>query len=147
MHEFISFREYLLEENALNEMSIINFSKHLVNVPENIVNALYKAYKVMKATAFLAALIYIGFKFEAIRALFPFLAPLVDKAGALIAAATGPIALEQGKKMATWLVSLAPELVDWIGSGEVAALAKVGPSVPPQGGGIWSPGVYKGTGH
>ena len=66
---------------------------------------------------------------------------------ALIAAAAGPIALEQGKKMAMWLVSLAPELVDWIGSGEVAALAKVGPPVPPQGGGIWSPGVYMGTGH
>ena len=146
MHESISFKEYL-EESALNEVSIQNFSKHLVNVPENIVNALYKAYRVMKATAFLAALIYIGFKFETIRALFPFLVPLVDKVGALIAAAAGPIALEQGKKMAMWLVSLAPELVDWIGSGEVAALAKVGPPVPPQGGGIWSPGVYMGTGH
>jgi hypothetical protein len=146
MHN-ISFKEYLeIEEISLVEVSMADISKgfsNAINVPENIVAALYKAFRVMKATAFLAALIYMGFRIEAVRALLPWLAPFIDKAGAAVLALGSGFLQDSFYKLS----NLFPELVDWIGSSEVKALSKVGPPVPPAGGGIWSPGVYKGTGY
>jgi hypothetical protein len=113
MHD-ISFKEYLkIEESSLIEVSMTDISKGLstaINVPENIVAVLYKAFRVMKATAFLAALIYMGFRIEAVRALFPWLAPFIDKAGAAVLA-MGSGFLEQSFSK---LSSLFPELVDWL---------------------------------
>jgi hypothetical protein len=108
--EYIQIREI---ENSLNEVSMTAVSKGLartVDAPENIVAILYKAYKVMKATAFLAALIYMGFRLEMVRTLLPWLAPFIDKAGALVLA-SGAGFLEQSFSK---LSSLYPELVDWL---------------------------------
>ena len=58
-----------------------NFLKSAIDIPEKIMAGIKKAYRVMKSTAFLAALIYIGFRFDAIRALFPWLAPVIDRMG------------------------------------------------------------------
>jgi len=112
----MNFKEYvqIVEiENSLNEVSVNTISSGLskvVDAPENIVSALYKAYRVMKATAFLAALVYMGFRLEMVRTLFPWLAPFIDKAGAFVLA-SGAGFLEQSFSK---LSSLFPGLVDWL---------------------------------
>ena len=109
----MNFKEYMQIEDSVNEVSIATISKGLskvIDVPENIVATLYKAYRVMKATAFLAALIYMGFRLEMVRALFPWLVPFIDKAG-LAVLAMGSGFLEQSFSK---LSSLFPVLVDWL---------------------------------
>lgn len=85
-------------------------AKKIIDIPEKITNGMYKAYKVMKSVAFLAALVYLGFRFDAIRALFPWLAPVIDKMGDMV--------LNAGKDFLygsfMWLKKIAADVVEWL---------------------------------
>lgn len=122
------FKMSLRDENVLyeNSLNILNeglwdstksvlsnagkFFKKAIEIPENISAGIFKAYKIMKSVAFLAALVYLGFRFDAIRALFPWLAPVIDKMGEMV--------LSAGKDFLygafSWLKKVAGDVVVWL---------------------------------
>jgi len=113
--EQILFNESLLNEsfwdstkNTLKKTG--SFLKSAIDTPEKITAGIHKAYKVMKSTAFLAALVYIGFRFEDIRALFPWLVPVIDKMGAIVLGAGSDFL----KMSFEWLKSISKEVVKWL---------------------------------
>lgn len=133
----ISLRdEQILYENSLN---ILNeglwdstknalgkagkFIKKTIDIPENISAGIFKAYKVMKSVAFLAALVYLGFRFDAIRALFPWLAPVIDQMGNAVLSAGEDFL----KASYNWLLKIAKNVALWLGG---KALKTVGEALP-----------------
>jgi hypothetical protein len=62
------------EEEKENEVVEKNVKKE-----GGILSMIYKAIKVLGITAFVASLIFVGFQFDAVRSMFPFLVPFMDK--------------------------------------------------------------------
>lgn len=138
--------EQVLYENSLN---ILNESlwdstksvlgktgkaiKKIIDIPENIKDGIYKAYKVMKSVAFLAALIYLGFRFDAIRALFPWLAPVIDQMGAAVLSA-GKDFLEASYN---WLLKIAKNVALWLGKKALETVGEALPTPPVDAGYPW----------
>jgi hypothetical protein len=123
-------RNLKIEESMVNEISILDISKRLADVPENIVASLYKAIRIMKATAFIAALIYMGFRIEKIRLLFPWLTPFIDRAGEFVIKAGSDFLKSSFDK----LQKMFPDLVDWLSEKmgvktAVNAMSKVGKTI------------------
>lgn len=138
------FKMSLKDENVLyeNSLNILNegiwdstknilgkvgkFARKAIDIPENITAGIYKAFKVMKSVAFLAALVYLGFRFDAIRALFPWLAPTIDKMGSMV--------LNAGKDFLygafVWLKTIAKDVVAWLTTTAYEAIMGKGPGAP-----------------
>lgn len=138
--------EQVLYENSLN---ILNESlwdstksvlgktgkavKKIIDIPENIKDGIHKAYKVMKSVAFLAALIYLGFRFDAIRALFPWLAPVIDQMGTAVLSA-GKDFLEASYN---WLLKIAKNVALWLGEKALETVGETLPMPPVDAGYPW----------
>jgi len=102
---------------------------------KSALSMLWKAIKALGIAVVIGACIYIGFRFESIRALFPMLAPLIDQAGSFIAGLTGNFAKEAFIKLSqwsfeftAWLMSKAMELFGITGALETAKDTLLGAS-------------------
>jgi hypothetical protein len=73
----------------------------------SILSTLWKAIKVLGIAAVIGAFIYVGFRFESIRSLFPMLAPYIDKAGELVGNITVEFAKNSFIQVAKWSVDFA----------------------------------------
>jgi hypothetical protein len=72
-----------------------------------VLSTLWKAVKVLGIATVIGAFIYVGFRFDAIRSLFPMLAPYIDKAGALVGSMTGNFAKNSFIKVVEWSADFA----------------------------------------
>ena len=75
-----------------------------------IFSKIWKAIKIMGMTAFLASLIYIGFRFEQIRSMFPWLAGIIDRIGDPIVNAGKDFIMKSFGK----LMNLFPTVASWL---------------------------------
>lgn len=69
---------------------------------------------------------HMGFRFEAIRALFPWLAPVIDQMGSAVLSAGG----EFLKASFGWLKKIAGDVVTWLGRAAMDTLSN--PSLMPE---------------